>query len=109
MIQEMNAENAAQWFEQQADYCLPNRLSMSPEEASKGLAQLALAIVNLLKEVMEKQAMRRMEKGLLNDEEIEKLGTTFFLLEERMDALKKVFGLSDQDLQIGLGHISDAG
>ncbi|MGB0523934.1 MAG: gas vesicle protein K [Flammeovirgaceae bacterium] len=85
--------------------CLPNRLALSPEQASKGLVQLALSIVNLLKEVMEKQAMRKMDNQQLTSEQIENLGNTFMLLEERMDELKDFFSLTDSDLEINLGQL----
>jgi len=88
-----------------SDFCLPNRLDMSPEQASKGLVQLALTIVNLLKEIMEKQAMRRMESDSLTEAEVERLGTTFMLLEERMDELRDIFGLTPDDLQLNLGNL----
>jgi hypothetical protein len=54
---------------------------------------------------MERQAIRRMEGGSLSDEEVERLGTTFMLLERRMQELKKSFGLENADLNIDLGPL----
>ena len=87
------------------DFFHPNRLNMSPEQASKGLVQLALTIINLLKEIMEKQAMRRMDSNSLSEEEIERLGTAFMLMEEKLGELRAQFGLSEEDLQINLGQL----
>jgi len=80
---------------------LPTSVKESPKEP--GLAKLALTIIELLKELMEKQAMRRVEGGSLCDEEIEKMGLTFQLLEKRLEVLRKTFGLKKEDLNLDLG------
>jgi hypothetical protein len=54
---------------------------------------------------MERQALRRMEQGSLDDEEIERLGETFMKLADRMDELKAEFGLRDEDLNLDLGPL----
>jgi hypothetical protein len=54
---------------------------------------------------MERQAVRRMEEGTLTDDEIERLGQTFMRLEERMEELKRAFGLADDDLNLDLGPL----
>ena len=84
---------------------LPARVNADPHNVEKGLAQLVLTLVELLRQLMERQAIRRMEGGSLTDEEVEKLGTTFMLLERRMQELKKSFGLEDADLNIDLGPL----
>jgi hypothetical protein len=56
---------------------------------------------------MERQAIRRIEGGTLNEEEIERLGRTFLGLSERMDELKSVFGLTDEDLNLNLGPLGN--
>ena len=78
------------------------RINADPENASKSLVQLVLTITNLLRELMEKQAMRRVDSGQLTDAQVERLGTTFMLLEQRMQDLKDYFGLQDRDLDLGL-------
>jgi hypothetical protein len=76
-----------------------------PEDVQRGLAQLVLTLVEVLRELMERQALRRMDAGTLDDDEIERLGTTFIALRERMEELKDVFGLTDEDLNLDLGPL----
>jgi hypothetical protein len=84
---------------------LPPRVNADPHNVEKGLARLVLTLIELLRQLMERQAIRRMEGGSLTDEEIERLGTTFMLLQGRMGELKKSFGLEDADLNIDLGPL----
>ena len=56
---------------------------------------------------MERQALRRVDDGTLSDEEIDRLGETFMLLEQRMGELKDVFGLTDEDLNLDLGPLGN--
>ena len=83
----------------------PRRVNADPEQVEKGLVQLVLTIVELLRQLMERQALRRMEQGTLSDEQIERLGETFMKLERRMDELKEHFGLEDRDLNLNLGPL----
>jgi hypothetical protein len=84
---------------------LSRRVNADPEKLEKGLAQLVLTIVELLRQLMERQALHRIEGGTLNEEEIERLGQTFMALAERMDELKEEFGLNDRDLNLDLGPL----
>ena len=84
---------------------IPDRINSDPKNVEKGLAQLVLTLVELLRQLMERQALRRMEGGSLTDDEIERLGQTFLLLERRMEHLKEVFGLEDHDLNLDLGPL----
>jgi hypothetical protein len=81
------------------------RLDAHPENVERGLAQLVLTIVELLRQLMERQAIRRVEEGGLDDETVERLGRTLMALEQRMDELKRIFGLSDEDLNLDLGPL----
>ena len=83
------------------------RIDADPERLEKGLAQLVLTLVELLRELMERQAIRRVDDGTLSDEEIDRLGETFMLLEQRMGELKEVFGLTDEDLNLDLGPLGN--
>jgi hypothetical protein len=70
-----------------------------------GLGQLVLTVVELLRELLERQALRRIEAGSLTDAEVERLGTTFRQLAEQVQELKGYFGLEDEDLNIDLGPL----
>lgn len=87
------------------DSVIPERISADPEIVENGLARLVLSIVELVRRLLEKQALRRMDNGSLSDEEIERLGSALMKLEEKMDELKRVFGLSDDDLNLKLGPV----
>lgn len=76
-----------------------------PEAAERRLAALVLTIVELLRQLMERQALRRVEDGTVSDEQAERLGYTLMLLEERMDELIEQFGLDRKDLNIDLGPL----
>ena len=84
---------------------LPDRINADPEHVEQGLARLVLTVVELLREVLEHQAIRRMDGGTLNDAEIERLGLALLKLNSRMDELKTIFGLTDEDLNIDLGPL----
>lgn len=84
---------------------LPDRLEATPENVDQGLAKLVLTLVELLRRVLEHQAVRRMEGGALSDEEIERLGLTLLRLQERMEELKVVFGIEGEELNIDLGPL----
>jgi hypothetical protein len=66
-----------------------------------------LTVIELLRQLMERQALRRVEAGGLSDEEVERLGATLMALAERMDELKEIFGLTDADLNLNLGPLGD--
>jgi hypothetical protein len=81
------------------------RIDADPENVERGLAQLVLTIVELLRQVMERQALRRVEAGGLDDETVERLGRTLMALEERMEDLKQTFDLDSEDLNLNLGPL----
>lgn len=83
------------------------RVDADPEQLEKGLAQLVLTIVELLRQLMERQAMRRIDSGSLTAEEEERLGRTFLALAQRMEELKETFGLRDEDLNLDLGPLGN--
>ena len=84
---------------------VPERIAADPEIVENGLAKLVLSIIELIRRLLEKQAIRRMDAGNLSDEEIERLGNALMKLEEKMSELKAVFGLSDEDLNLKLGPV----
>lgn len=82
-----------------------DRLADREGDVEKGLAQLVLSLVELLRQLMERQAVRRVEAGGLSDEQVERLGTTLLLLKRRMDELCQAFGIDEDDLAIDLGPL----
>ncbi len=86
---------------------MSTRIEADPQNVEKGLVQLVLTIVELLRQLMERQALHRIEGGTLTEEEIEQLGQTFMALSERMDELKEHFGLDEKDLNLNLGPLGD--
>lgn len=87
------------------DSVIPERISADPEVVENGLAKLVLSIIELVRRLLEKQALRRMDAGNLSEEEIERLGNALMKLEEKMEELKQVFRLTDDDLNLSLGPI----
>lgn len=81
------------------------QIKLDPENMRKGLAQLVLTVIELIRQLLEKQALRRMEGGSLTEQEVERLGLTFLQLSEQMDWLKKEFGLKDEELNLDLGPL----
>ncbi len=84
---------------------LPDRINADPERVEQGLARLVLTVIELLRHVLEHQAIRRMDGGSLSEEEIERVGLALLKLNHRMDELKATFGLTDADLNIDLGPL----
>jgi hypothetical protein len=84
---------------------LPDRINADPEHVENGLARLVLTVIELLREILEHQAIRRMDGGSLSEEQIERLGLALLKLSERMTELKTTFGLTDEDLNIDLGPL----
>lgn len=84
---------------------LPSRIDVDPDAVQRDLARLVLTLVELLRRVVEHQAVRRMEDGDLSDEQVERMGTALLRLEEKLAEIKRAFGLADEDLNIDLGPI----
>ena len=84
---------------------LPDRINADPERVDQGLARLVLTVIEVVRKVLEHQAVRRMDGGGLSAEEVERLGLTLLRLNERMQQLKGAFGLADEDLEIDLGPL----
>ena len=86
---------------------MSHRVNTDPEHVEKGLAGLVLTLIDIVRELMERQAVRRIEGGTLTPDEIERLGQTFMKLEKRMEELKAEFELEDSDLNLNLGPLGD--
>ena len=81
------------------------RLNLKQDDVKNGLGQLVLTLVKLLHELLEKQAIRRIEAGSLTEPEIEQLGITLMRQAQEIDKLRRAFNLEDEDLNIDLGPL----
>ena len=84
---------------------MTRRVNTDPEHVEKGLAALVLGLIDVIRQLMERQAIRRIEGGTLTVEEIERLGQTFMKLERRLEELREDFGLEREDLDLDLGPL----
>lgn len=84
------------------------RVEIDEAGLGKGLAHLVLTVVKLLHELLERQAIRRMEGGSLTDEEVDRLGRTLMAQAEEIRAMAERFGLDEKDLNLDLGPLGRA-
>jgi actin-like ATPase involved in cell morphogenesis len=84
---------------------LPSRINIDAQSVEQGLAKLVLTLIEFIRRLLEKQAVRRMEGGDLSPEQIEELGLALMKLEAKLNELKSQFGLADEDLNLDLGPI----
>lgn len=84
---------------------LPERINLDSKSVEQGLAKLVLTLIELIRRLLERQAVRRMEGGGLSDEQVEELGLALMKLEEKMGEMKAQFGLEDEDLNLDLGPL----
>jgi len=83
----------------------PRRLALNPDELKNGLGKLVLSLVELLRQLLERQAIRRIESGSLTEAEAEKLGVAFMRLAAQMEDMKRAFGVTDEELNMDLGPL----
>src|SRR5882757_2989728 len=98
----------ADQFGEQADGAMTRsagRIEMDPEDVGRDLGRLVLTIVELVRQLMERQALRRVDVGDLSDETVERLGVGLMRLEEAMEELREYFGLRPEDLNLDLGPL----
>ena len=86
---------------------LPARVDIQPDNVQRDLARLVLTLIEFIRRLLERQAIRRMEGGRLNEQEIERMGLALMQLEEQMQVLKEQFGLQDDDLSLNLGPLGE--
>ncbi|MEU4381214.1 gas vesicle protein K [Micromonospora echinofusca] len=84
---------------------LDRRLAVDRDSVERGLASLVLTVIELLRQLMERQALRRVDLGDLTEEQVERIGTTLMALEEQMTGLREYFGLAPEDLNLDLGPL----
>ena len=85
----------------------PERIVADPEHVERDLARLVLTVIELLRRLLEQQAIRRIEGGSLSDDQIERMGETFMKLDEKMSELATAFGLTRNELNLRLGSLGD--
>jgi len=105
----VETDSAEEFIEEieKAQNALPKKIDANPKTVEKGLAKLVLTLIELIRKLLEKQAMRRVEAGSLSDEEIERVGETLMKLENKVNELKQIFGLKDEELNLNLGPLGD--
>ncbi len=82
-----------------------SKLKFNPENVRNGLAKLVLTLVEMIRELLERQAIRRIDAGSVTEEETERMGETFARLAEEIERLKNYFGFTDEDLNLDLGPL----
>jgi actin-like ATPase involved in cell morphogenesis len=102
---EIETAHAAEFVEElrRMTDSLPAHINIDAQSVEQGLARLVLTLIELIRRLLEKQAVRRMEGGGLTPEQVEELGLALMKLEAKMQELKAQFGLADEDLNLDLG------
>lgn len=83
------------------------RIDCNSEGLEQGLAKLVLGLIELLRQLLERQAIRRMEGGTLTEQQIEEMGQALMKLEQKVHELAAHFGLKPEDLNLGLGPVGN--
>ena len=104
---ELGGRTEAGQLDGEAAGFLPRRINADQSTVEKDLAKLVLALVDLVRQLMERQAVRRVDAGSLSEDEVERMGETFLKLDGRMAELKTAFGLEGEELDLSLGPIRD--
>ena len=92
---------------QQIGGVMPGQIDIRPDEVQHALAKLVLTLIEFIRRLLERQAIRRMEGGTLSEAEIERMGLALMQLEEQLGVLKAQFGLGDEDLTLNLGPLGE--
>jgi Gas vesicle protein K len=101
----MQQDDKIQWRPQYNGAPARARLDLDPDRLKNGLGQLVLTLVKLLHELLQRQALRRIDAGSLTEEQIERLGLTLMGQAEEIDRLRREFGLEEDDLNLDLGPL----
>ena len=84
---------------------LPDRVDVDPDTVENGLAKLVLTLVEFLRQLLERQAVRRMEGGTLSDEQVERMGLALMRLEEKVHEMARTFGIDPTELNLEVGPL----
>ena len=82
-----------------------DRINLDPDEVKNGLGQLVLTLVRLIHELLERQALRRIDAGSLTDRQIEEVGLALMQQAKEIDRLRQEFNLEEEDLNLDLGPL----
>lgn len=107
-VESKTPENIMDWFEgvtQKEINPSASRFNLNQDDVKNSLGQLVLTLIKLLHEVLERQALRRIETGELSEDEIERLGLTLMKQAEEIDRLRELLNLGPEDLNIDLGPL----
>ena len=85
----------------------PSRVDCTAENIEQGLAKLVLSLIELLRQLLERQAIRRMEGGFLTEQQVEDMGSALMKLEAKIRELSEHFGLTPSDLNLDLGPLGN--
>ncbi|GII20528.1 gas vesicle protein K [Planosporangium mesophilum] len=78
----------------------PLRFNIDPEDAGRGLGRLVIALLEIVRQLLERQALRRVDAGSLTDDEVERLGQALLALEQRFTELREIFDISADDIRL---------
>jgi hypothetical protein len=81
------------------------RIEAEREDVARGVSQLVMTLIELIRQLMERQALHRIDAGALSEEQVERLGQALMALEDRMEELREAFGLEEEDLNLDLGPL----
>lgn len=84
----------------------PHRVEADASTVERDLGRLVLTVIELVRQLVERQSIRRMDQGSLSEEQVEAIGLTLMRLEEAMDELRDQFGLTPEDLELDLGPLN---
>lgn len=102
-VRELEAMRAE--LERLAQHAAPPRWNADPDDVRKSVAKLVLTLVEFIRQLLERQAIRRMEAGTLTPDETEAVGLALMRLEETVRDLGAQFGLAPEDLNLDLGPV----
>ncbi|SDR96843.1 Gas vesicle protein K [Microlunatus soli] len=88
-----------------SDTTLAQRLETDKDSVERDLFKLVLTIIELVRDLMERQAIRRVDEGDLSDEQVEEIGTALMRLESAMTDLRSRYDLRPEDLDLDLGPL----
>jgi hypothetical protein len=86
---------------------LPERIDVDPDDVEKGLGKLVLTIIEFVRQLLERQAIRRMQSGSLSEIEVERIGIALMRLDEKVGEMAARFGLRREELRLGLGPLGE--